>query len=133
MFLFNYTSLKTRETRIYDIGGSKISGGIGVDFLKIVVPTTLIAIALGTILGFIFGISFFNPFAENFKLGWTAFWIIFGIGIGCALWYIQFAGYRLYEYLIAYLRPKKVYKNDPRKTQVKFTDVKIKSVVKKIL
>ena len=133
MFLFNYTSLKTRETRIYDIGGSKINGGIGVDFLKIVVPTTLIAIVLGTVLGFIFGISFFNPFSENFKLGWTAFWIIFGIGVGCALWYIQFAGYRLYEYLIAYLKPKKVYQNNWKATEFHLTDIKIKSLVRKIL
>lgn len=133
MYLFNYSSLKTRETRIYDIGGSKISGGIGIDFLKLVVPTTGIAIVLGCILGAIFGISFFNVFSPNFKIGWTAFWLILGIGSGCALWYIQFAGYRLYEYLLAYLRPKKVYMNDPRKTEVKFTNIKIKALVKKIL
>ena len=32
MYLFNYSSLKQRDTKIYDIGGKSISGCLSIDF-----------------------------------------------------------------------------------------------------
>ena len=133
MKLFNYSSLNQRETRIYDVGGKSIAGGISVDMLKIVAPATVFGILIGFLLGLPFGINFFNPFSENFSKWWTTIWVALGVGLGCGLYYIQFAGYRLYQYLIAYFRPKKVYKNDWRMSEFKLTNVSIKTFVKKIL
>ena len=133
MILYNYSSLQKRDTKIYNVGGYNIAGGFSVEFLKVVGPVTIVVIAIGAILGLPFGISFFNPFGGHFKPAWTIFWLVAGIGAGCALWYIQFAGYRLYQYLAAYFKPKKVYMNDFKHSEFKLTDIKIKAFVKNIL
>jgi hypothetical protein len=133
MYLFNYTSLKTRDTKIYNIGGTGIAGGLSIEFLKVVAPMAIVGILVGTILGLPFRINFFNPFSENFHAWWTIMWLVLGIGSGLGLWYIQFAGYRLYEYLIAYLKPKKVYMNDWKHTEVQLTTIQINAMVKHLL
>ena len=133
MILYNYSVIKNRESRIYNVGGYNISGGLSVEFIKVVGPCIILGIILGVIIGLPFHFSFFNPFSDNFHLKWTLFWIILGAGIGCGLWYIQFAGYRLYQYLLAYFKPKKVYINDSKNTQFKLTNVKFKGFVKNIL
>lgn len=133
MIIYNYSSLQRRETKLYDIGGYKIAGGISVGFIKVVGPVVIASILAGVIISLPFGISFFNPFSENFIMGWTMFWIIFGISIGCALWFIQFSGYRLYQYLAAYFKPKKVYMNTFKKAEVRLTTIKINAFVKNIL
>lgn len=134
MRIYNYSSLKSRDTKIYSVGGHSIAGGFSVEFLKVVAPVALGVMVIGFILGLVFGISFFNPFAENFHLWYTLIFIGLGIGAGCALWYIQFAGYRLYQYLGAYVKPKKVYYNgDNKATEYKMTNIKVKSIVKSIL
>lgn len=132
MYLFNYTSLKQRDTKIYNIGGKNISGGISLDFLKVTAPVAMGIFLVGSLLGLVFGISVI-PFTKHFNGWWTFIWLALGIGVGCGLWYIQFAGYRLYQYLGAYLRPKKVYMNDWKNTEFHLTNVSIKSMVKKIL
>ena len=133
MYLFNYSSLKQRDTKIYNIGGKTISGGLSIDFLKVTAPVAIAIIIVGIIVGLPFGINFYNPWSPNFHAWWTITWLALGIGIGLGLWYIQFAGYRLYEYLIAYLKPKKVYMNDWRTTEYHLTNISIKTLVKKIL
>lgn len=133
MILYNYSSLRSRDTKIYNIGGYNMAGGLSIEFLKIVAPVTLAIIAVGFILSLFFGISFFNPFSENFVAWYTIIWSGLGIGAGCALWFIQFAGYRLYEYLLAYLKPKKVYSNEFKTTEYKLTNIKIKSIVRNLL
>lgn len=132
MILYNYSSLKKRDTKLYNVGGYNIAGGFSVAFLKVVAPVFLIGIVIGVILGLPFGINFFNPFSEHFVWQWTVFWLVIGILVGCGLWYIQFAGYRLYQYLIAYFKPKKVYINDNRNTEFKLTNITIKTFVKSI-
>lgn len=133
MTLYNYSSIQNRESKIYNVGGYNISGGFSVEFLKVVGPVVLIFIIAGAILSVILNISFFNPFSDRFIWQYTIFTIAIGIGVGCALWYIQFAGYRLYQYLGAYFKPKKVYINDFKHSEFKLTDVKINTFVKNIL
>ena len=133
MILYNYTSLKNRETKIYSVGGQNFAGGISVEFLKVTGPVALAIIAVGVVLSFVLGFSFMNPFADNFHAWYTIVWLGLGIGTGCAMWYVQFAGYRLYQYLGAYLKPKKVYTNDFKITEYKLNNIKIKSMVKNIL
>lgn len=133
MILYNYSSLQKRDTKLYNIGGYQLPGGFSIEFLKVVAPAAIAVIAVGAVLSLPFGINFFNPFGPNFKLVWTLFWFAIGIGAGCALWYIQFAGYRLYQYLAAYFKPKKVYMNDFRHTEFHLTDIKFKGFVKSIL
>lgn len=132
MVLYNYTSLRQRDTKIYNVGGYNLAGGMSVEFLKVVGPATIIGIILGAVIGLPFHISFFNPFSPTFNLNYTIFWICVGICVGCALWYIQFAGYRLYQYLAAYFKPKKVYMNDFRTTIFTLNNIKIKTFVKNI-
>ena len=133
--LYNYSSLQKRETKIYAIGGTGIPGGLSVNFIKIVGPVALAFIILGAILSAIFGINMFNPFGEKWNWAWLIAWAAAGLIIGFSLWNIQFSGYRLYQYLIAYLKPKKVYTNDfnIRNREFKFTNIKIKSIIKQII
>lgn len=133
MIIYNYSSLQKRDTKIYNIGGYQMAGGFSVEFLKVVAPVAIAIIAVGAILGIPFGVNFINPFSPNFHAWYTIMFLILGIGAGCGLWYIQFAGYRLYQYLAAYFKPKKVYMNDFKHTEFKLTDVKFKAFVKNIL
>ena len=130
--LWNYTSLMKRDSKIYSIGGYGISGGISMNFAKVVVPVALIFIILGWIISIPFGVNMFNPFGDNWNFWYLIFFVGGGAGIGFGLWNIQFAGYRLYQYLLAYFKPKKVYTNsfNMRERQFKFTNVKIKTFVK---
>ena len=132
MYLYNYSGLKDRDTKIYNVGGYNIAGGFSVQFLTVVGPVFLIFLILGAILGAFFGISMI-PMTDGFSLKWLLFWLFAGIGIGCALWYIQFSGYRLYQYLIAYFKPKKVYTNDFKIKEFKLTNIKVKGFIKNIL
>ena len=132
MYLYNYSGLKDRDTKIYNVGGYNIAGGFSVQFLTVVGPVFLVFLILGAILGAFFGISMI-PMTDGFSLKWLLFWLFVGIGIGCALWYIQFSGYRLYQYLIAYFKPKKVYTNDFRIKEFKLTNIKVKGFIKNIL
>jgi hypothetical protein len=70
---------------------------------------------------------------EHFKVGYTFTFMALGIGIGYGLYNIKFAGYRLYEYLFAYLRPKKVYMNDWKHTEFKLTNITISGFIRHIL
>jgi hypothetical protein len=132
MVLYNYTSLKTRDTKIYNVGGYNIAGGLSVEFMKVVGPCIIVFIILGCIISIPFGINFLNPLGDNFHPKFTVIMIGLGIAIGCGLWYIQFAGYRLYQYLGAYFKPKKVYMNDFKHTIYKQNNLKYNTMVKNI-
>ena len=131
--IYNYTSLKQRDTKIYSVGGHSFGSGISVDFLKIVGPSTLLFIILGCIISIPFHINFFNVIGEHFVPGFTLTFIVLGVGIGCGLYYIQFGGYRLYEYFFAYLKPKKVYMNDWKHSEFKLYNVSIDGFIKHLL
>ena len=133
MKLYNYTAIKQKETKIYDIGGYKMSSGLSVDFLKIFLPIVGAFLIIGFLFSFLFNVSMFNPFSDSFSLGYLLFWLIFGCLIGGALWYVQFSGYRLYMYLLAYFRPKKTYSTSFKTKQINLHNYKIKGFVKNIL
>lgn len=132
MIVYNYTALKNNDTKIYNIGGKQLSGGISITFLKVTGPVALAIIGLGYAISLALHINFINPLDPTFNKYFTGIFLIVGIGIGLAMWYVQFAGYRLYEYLLAYLRPKKVYTNRFRLEEYKFTNIKIKAIVKNL-
>ena len=131
--LYNYTSLKTEDTKIYDIGGYSIPGGLSLEFTKVVAPVIVVFVIIGMLVGKLFHIPFFNFLDSNFKLWYTLLWTGGGALIGFGLWHIQFVGYRLYQYILAYIKPKKCYMNDWRHTEVKLTNFKIKTLVRHIL
>lgn len=133
MRLYNYTTLKSRDTKLYNIGGYSIAGGLSIEFLKVVLPIVIVFILLGYFISIPFGLSFFNPLATNFSAKYTIIWLALGIGVGCALWYIQFSGYRLYQYLIAYFKPKKVYTNQFKTTEYRLYNFSIKTFFKTLL
>ena len=132
MILYNYTSLRQRDTKIYNVGGYNIAGGMSVEFLKIVGPVAFSIIVFGVILGIPFGINFINPFSSNFIPQYTITFIVLGILAGCALWYIPIAGYKLYQYLFAYFKPKHVYVNDFKNTIYTLTNFSIKTFIRNI-
>lgn len=130
--IWNYTALNQRETKLYSIGGYNIAGGISFAFLKVVAPVAILLIFVFYIIGTIFGISYFNPLSANFSAKYTIFTAGISIGIGCALWYIMIGGYRLYYYLLAYIKPKKIYRVLFRPKEVTLTTYKVKAMVKSI-
>ena len=133
MILYNYTSLKQRDTKIYNIGGYNLAGGLSVEFLKVVAPVFFIVMIIGWLISIPFGLNFLNPLGAKFVPEYTITFMVIGIGIGCALWYIPITGYRLYQYLGAYFKPKKIYMNDFRHTEFKLTNIHIKAFVKNLL
>lgn len=132
MKIYNYTSLQTRDTKIYSVGGVNMAGGMSVEFLKVVGPVVIVVLLAGFIISIPFGISFFNPFSSKFVPAYTIIWLVLGIITGVGLWKIQFAGFRLYQYLAAYIKPKKVYGNDFKHTVHSLTNVEIDAFVKNI-
>lgn len=133
--LYNYSNLQKRDQKIYSIAGYGLSGGMSVNFAKVVVPIALIIIIIGLIIGSIFGVNAINPFGGNWNWRFLVFIVILGNVVGLALWNIQFSGYRLYQYLIAYIKPKKVYTNEPNisKREFKLHNFTIKATIKNIL
>ena len=132
MRIYNYTSLQTRDTKIYSVGGINMAGGMSVEFLKVVGPIALAVIFVGFLISLPFGISFFNPFSDRFVAAYTIIWLGLGIAAGFALWKVQFAGFRLYQYLAAYIKPKKVYNNDFKHSIYHLTNVEINAFVKNL-
>ncbi|MEE3344560.1 MAG: hypothetical protein VZS44_10740 [Bacilli bacterium] len=125
MILYNYSGLKDRDTKIYNIGGYNIAGGFSVNFLMVTGPVALTILILGRLIAIPFGIPFLSKY--------TLIWFIVGAVIGYGLYKIEVFGYRLYEYLIAYFKPKKVYTNDFKITEYKHTNISIKTFIKSIL
>lgn len=133
--LWNFTSLMKRDSKIYSIGGYGIAGGISMNFAKVVAPVAILFIIVGWIISLIFGINMFNPLKPNWNYTYLLVFLGLGVGTGFGLWNIQFTGYRLYEYLLAYIKPKRVYTNEfnANKRIFKFTNVKIKAFIRNIL
>lgn len=138
-YIYNYSRLMKRERRIYN-AGFQISGGVSVNFFKIWLPMSIGVFIIGWFISLIFKINMLNVLGENFNANYLIFWIVLSIGISSALYLFEFAGYKLYEYLYAYLRPKKVITNQNFiengkriQRERKKTNVKIKSVVRKKL
>ena len=101
MYIYNYSALKKRDKKVYSVGGTRVSNtGISTTFLKLVIPSFLVFTLIGLIPAAIFG-----------SLKVLVFFAILGIAAGFALWYIKIESYRLYQYLIAYFKPKKTYHN----------------------
>ena len=130
--LFNYTTLMTRETKIYSFGGTTISPtGIGVDFLKIAAPTTILGLVIGILIISITGKNYYDPFGGNFNIYFVIATLGGGFGIGWGLWNIRVQSYRLFEYLYAYIKPKYYYTNTKaRAARQKYKNYKIDSLFK---
>lgn len=112
MPLFNYSSLRRRDKKIYSVAGTQVSStGLSVTFLKVVAPCALATTFLGVLICLVTGIPFMVPMKDGFNAYFTLFAIGSGTGVGLAGWYIRVQTYRLYEYMIAYLKPKKTYHN----------------------
>ena len=133
-YVHNYTALKQRDMKIYNVGGYNISGGFSVEFLKVVGPVAIALIIFFVLLAkFVFGLDYVSFSSPNFSATYTIFTLIISIAIACGLWYIQIGGYRLYFYLLAYIKPKKMYRLAFKETPIVFTNIKINAVVHSIL
>ena len=132
MPLWNYSSLRRREKKIYSLAGTQISStGISVSFLKIVAPFAIFTALIGIIICVILQKNLMFPLDKDFNFTFTIISIGSGTGVGLALWYIKVQTYRLYEYLIAYLRPKYTYHNlNTRNIKFDLNNVKEKGLIK---
>ena len=131
MPLYNYSKLRNRDKKIYSVAGTQISStGISVSFLRVVAPCTAFTIFLGVIGCIITGHNYFNILGSYFWLNYVLFFTCSGLAAGLAGWYVKVQSYRLYEYLIAYLKPKYVYhtENSPFK-RVKYRNYKINGII----
>lgn len=131
MPLYNYSSLRKRDKKIYSVAGTQVSStGISVTWLKVVAPTTIITTLIGALICVILGKKFMVPLHDDWNTNFTLFAVGSGLGIGLALWYIKVQTYRLYEYLIAYLKPKKTYHNlNTREIEYKLYKIKTDAIV----
>ena len=133
-YVYNYSALKQRETKIYNFAGYSSSSGVSVDLLKVVAPALLVGVGISYLFGtFILGLSYFNPLNPDFSAGYTLTTLIISLLIGLGLWYIPIGGYRCYEYLRAVLKKKKVYRATFKPSVVRFNDIKIHAIVKTLL
>ena len=133
-FVYNLTQLKQKEQKIYSIGDQRLNGssGVSISTLVVVTPFAVVSTLMGWLVSFITNTSYW-PFAENFSVYHLLFWPALGIGIGWVLYKKEFSGYKLYEYLLAYLRKKHVYNNDKKKTKKSFLNIKINAFIKHLL
>lgn len=133
--LYNYTRVMQREAKIYSIAGSYSASGISTNYIKIAGFTTVLFALIGYILSLIFNINMFNILEPNFSIYWAVYWIGFGFILGTGLYKIQIGGYRLYEYLRAYFKPKKVYTNSFERSEKIYTqaNIKVDAIVSQIL
>ena len=74
----------------------------------------------------------YNFLGGNWNSTYLIVWLGFGVGVGMALLYINVGGYKLYQYLLAYLTPKKVYTNINREEHKKY-NIRIESIIKEEL
>ena len=133
MNIYNYTSIRTREQKLYNIGGHDIAGGFSVDVLKVAGPVFIVLMFVFFIFSRIIGISMFNFFSDKFSVVYLVISLIISIGVGCALWYIPISGYKLYLYLLAYFTPKQIYMTNFKHTRVRLKNIKYKAFIKNIL
>ena len=89
MFVYNFSRLKQRDQKIYNIGGYNFANGISFNFLMVVAPVAIILILLFFLLSLAFGLNYFNPMAENFSAKYTIITLALSIGAGCALWFMH--------------------------------------------
>lgn len=120
MYIYNYSALKQRDKKVYSVGGTRVSDtGISTTFLKLVVPSFLVFTIIGI---------FPAAILSSWKV--LLFFAILGIALGFALWYIKIESYRLYQYLFAYLKPKKTYHNlNTRNKEYNLHTHKVKGVI----
>lgn len=132
MILYSYSSIAKREKKIYSIGGTKISStGVSITFMKVMGPAVAVFFIVGELISILLGKHYYNVFSNDFSMKYTIFWLLNGIITGACLWYVKIDTYRLYEYLRAYLEPKKIYTclNVP-KNSIKLYKIKVKDLIK---
>lgn len=133
--IYNYSSVFQRDSKVYEIGGVTLSDGIRTDRLKIMIPILLFFVFIGYNLGKLFGYSLFNVFSADFSLYYTTTILVLGLVVGIILYDVKITTIRLYEYLIAYFKPRKYYTNENhiRKRIYKPTTVIVDELFRSIL
>lgn len=130
-YIYNYTKIMNRDKKMYNFIFFTVPGGVGVKFLQIVTPIFLFVMLIGWLLSFIFNVSMFNFLSDNFNANYLITFIVIGVIACTILWSVEFSGYKLYEYLLAYLKPKKVL--DDKLKEVQKTNIEVDGVVENIL
>ena len=133
MRLYNYTALSDEDDKIYSIGGTKISStGISMASIKMIGPFIGGGVFFLLVISIISGKQYWNPLGNDFSAGVLLWTVGLWGGIGAALFYIRVQSYRLYEWLIARLKPKYIYNNEGgfSRNRQKYTVFKIDGIVK---
>lgn len=106
----NYTEIMKREKRVYSFSGTKISDtGISYSFLRVFGFFLMVYTILGVLTCLIFNKNFYNPIGKDFSI--IFYFIFFGGPLLTAFAFhgIRIQQYRLYEYILAIIKPKRTY------------------------
>lgn len=134
MKIFNYSSIKRRDKKVYSIFNATVSQqGLGMFTVKV----SAMFLALFTVFGLIFcwvtGTFWYSPLALAHGTSAGYFYLAFvfapiGLGVGMSNWKIQ--NYRAIIYLKMYFSPKKAINHDNKK--VKIHGYRLKSFIEHI-
>lgn len=131
---YSYSSIKNREKRLYSISGTTVSTtGVTSSFIKILALNEIIFNIIGIIICLSLNNNFYLPITESGDINITFSVIFIGIPfiISSALYNIKVQHYRLIEFIIAYLKPKR-HMNDQRKN-LKQTNYSVDSLVERVI
>lgn len=108
---YNYTEIKTRDAKLYEISGSTISTtGVSIEYIKILIVTFIVFNLVGIAICILGGKNYYNPIVTtpslNLKLGFLIVMVGGPLGVSLALKYIKIQNYTLLEFLISYLKKK---------------------------
>ena len=132
---YNYTALMSKDMKIYAIGNTVISqSGLSISFLKIVAPMAVLGTVIGLGLNALLGTHYYDLLGGNFNL--TYFLLTTGLGtaLGLALYYVKPGPYRLYEYIIAWSKPKYIYNNEGKRAKRQYyKKIKVDGMIEGVL
>mgnify|MGYP000890754062 CR=1 FL=1 len=132
---YNYTKIKERDSKIYEISGTTISTtGISVNYLKIFSIVFVIFNIFGVLLCLIKGENLYMPIKSSItdiKPGFLFLMVGGPIGISSLLKYKKIQNYSLLEYLIAYFKKKEAI--DIKKNKLSAMKYKQKTFIENII
>lgn len=98
MKIFNYSSLKKSEKKVYNIMGYPIPGGIGLNVIIVSLVSVLIFNLIGYPILHLLGIKYFSIANGQFIVG--IIMIVMPIIVGCSISKIKIQGISIFDYII---------------------------------
>lgn len=107
----NYSDIRNRDKKLYTISGTKISStGISYAFIKIFSALFVTLNAVGIMICMVMGEIYYIPINSDaeVQLGFDMFFLGSPFILTFILMYTKVQKYTLFEFLVAYFKPKRV-------------------------